>query len=91
MFARQIIRRETNVLPLVWCPQPTPTDPPIGFSVHRDRQRAGVVLKFGEGVPTQVSSSSSDRDSKLRAPSQNSSRVASKRGLNITKLTLFYV
>ncbi|GBO11827.1 hypothetical protein AVEN_224339-1 [Araneus ventricosus] len=45
-----------------------------------------VVLKFGEGVPAQVSSSSSDRGSKLRGPSQNSPRVASKRDVNITKL-----
>ncbi|GBM17247.1 hypothetical protein AVEN_223789-1 [Araneus ventricosus] len=33
-----------NVLPLVWCPQPTSTDSPIGFRVH-----VGVVRKFGEG------------------------------------------
>ncbi|GBM49551.1 hypothetical protein AVEN_1884-1 [Araneus ventricosus] len=33
-------------------------------------------------------SSSSDRCSKLRAPSQNSPRVASKRGVNITKPNL---
>ncbi|GBM76070.1 hypothetical protein AVEN_167490-1 [Araneus ventricosus] len=37
------------------------------------------------GVPAQVSSSSSDRGSKLRGPSQNSPRVASKRDVNITK------
>ncbi|GBM60854.1 hypothetical protein AVEN_179009-1 [Araneus ventricosus] len=43
---------------------------------------AGVVRKFGEGVSAQVSSSSSDRGSKLRA--QNSPRVASKRDVNIT-------
>ncbi|GBM73394.1 hypothetical protein AVEN_25053-1 [Araneus ventricosus] len=46
----------------------------------------GPVGKFGEGVPAQVSSSSSDRDSKLRGPSQNSPRVASKRDVNITNL-----
>ncbi|GBM29342.1 hypothetical protein AVEN_175982-1 [Araneus ventricosus] len=33
-----------------------------------------------------VSSSSSDRGSKLRGPSQNSPRVASKQAVNITKL-----
>ncbi|GBM68269.1 hypothetical protein AVEN_88841-1 [Araneus ventricosus] len=33
------------------------------------------------GVPAEVSSSSSDRGSKLRGPSQNSPRVASKRTL----------
>ncbi|GBM98997.1 hypothetical protein AVEN_133369-1 [Araneus ventricosus] len=47
---------------------------------------AGVVLKFGEGVPAQVSSSSSDSDSKLQGPSQNSPRIASKRVADITKL-----
>ncbi|GBN72378.1 hypothetical protein AVEN_76571-1 [Araneus ventricosus] len=52
------------------------------------RPPAGVAWKFGEGVPAQVSSSSSDRDSKLRGPSQNSPRVASKRDVNITKTKL---
>ncbi|GBL92177.1 hypothetical protein AVEN_91518-1 [Araneus ventricosus] len=45
----------------------------------------GVAWKFGEGVPAQVSSSSSDRGSKLRGSSQNSPHVASKRDVNITK------
>ncbi|GBM18459.1 hypothetical protein AVEN_66819-1 [Araneus ventricosus] len=40
------------------------------------RPPVGVAWKFGEGVPAQVSSSSSDRGSKLRGPSQNSPRVA---------------
>ncbi|GBM03722.1 hypothetical protein AVEN_134943-1 [Araneus ventricosus] len=40
------------------------------------RPPVGVAWKFGEGVPAQVSSSSSDSDSKLRGPSQNSPRVA---------------
>ncbi|GBN36930.1 hypothetical protein AVEN_203311-1 [Araneus ventricosus] len=40
----------------------------------------GVVRKFGGGEPAQVSSSSSDRGSKLRGPSQNSPRVAPKTG-----------
>ncbi|GBM26536.1 hypothetical protein AVEN_245261-1 [Araneus ventricosus] len=44
----------------------------------------GVARKFGEGVPAQVSSSSSDRGSKLRGPSLNSLRVASKRDVNLT-------
>ncbi|GBM79301.1 hypothetical protein AVEN_9937-1 [Araneus ventricosus] len=46
----------------------------------------GVVWKFGEGVPAQVSSSSSDGGSKLRGPSQNSPRAASKRDFNINKI-----
>ncbi|GBM41322.1 hypothetical protein AVEN_241482-1 [Araneus ventricosus] len=49
------------------------------------RPPIGVALKFGEGVPAQMSSSSSNRDSKLRGPSPNSCRVSSKRGSNITK------
>ncbi|GBN44597.1 hypothetical protein AVEN_190989-1 [Araneus ventricosus] len=50
------------------------------------RLPVGVAWKFGKGVPAQVSSSSSDRGSKLRGPSQNSPRVAAKRDVNITKL-----
>ncbi|GBM77695.1 hypothetical protein AVEN_184516-1 [Araneus ventricosus] len=46
----------------------------------------GVAWKFGEGV-AQVSSSSSDSGSKLRVPSQNSPRAASKRDVNTTKLS----
>ncbi|GBL85865.1 hypothetical protein AVEN_63191-1 [Araneus ventricosus] len=42
----------------------------------------GVVRKFCEGVPDQVSSSSSERGSKLRGPCQNNPRVASKRDDN---------
>ncbi|GBM34897.1 hypothetical protein AVEN_41448-1 [Araneus ventricosus] len=48
------------------------------------RPPAGVARKFGEGMPAQVSSSSSDRGSKLRGPSLNSPRAASKRDFNIT-------
>ncbi|GBM02392.1 hypothetical protein AVEN_138491-1 [Araneus ventricosus] len=44
-----------------------------------------MVRNFGEVVPTQISSSSSDRSSELRGSSQNSPRVASKRNINITK------
>ncbi|GBN71464.1 Tigger transposable element-derived protein 4 [Araneus ventricosus] len=46
----------------------------------------GVVRKFEEGVQAQVSSSSSDRDSKLWVRSQNIPCVASKRDANIAKL-----
>ncbi|GBM79067.1 hypothetical protein AVEN_86078-1 [Araneus ventricosus] len=53
------------------------------------RPPIGVVRKFGDGVPAQVSSSSSDRGPKLRCQSQESPRVASKRGVNITKLNNF--
>ncbi|GBN78424.1 hypothetical protein AVEN_154856-1 [Araneus ventricosus] len=51
------------------------------------RPRVDVVRKFEEGVPVQVSSSASYRGSKLRGPSQKSPRVASKRDVNITKLS----
>ncbi|GBM29887.1 hypothetical protein AVEN_246451-1 [Araneus ventricosus] len=50
--------------------------------VVAERPPAGVAWKLGEGVPAQVSSS--DRGSKLRGPSQNSPRVASKRDVNIS-------
>ncbi|GBO30512.1 hypothetical protein AVEN_226915-1 [Araneus ventricosus] len=40
------------------------------------RPPVGVSWKFGEGVPAQASSLSSDRGSKLRGLSQNSPRVA---------------
>ncbi|GBN21589.1 hypothetical protein AVEN_112388-1 [Araneus ventricosus] len=50
------------------------------------RPPVGVEWELGEGVPAQVLSSSSDRGSKLRGPSQISPRVASKRDVNITKL-----
>ncbi|GBM96667.1 hypothetical protein AVEN_29485-1 [Araneus ventricosus] len=52
---------------------------------------AGVVRKFGEEVPAQVSSSSSDRGRKLRGPSQNRPCVASKRGVNVTKLKITWL
>ncbi|GBL92689.1 hypothetical protein AVEN_119087-1 [Araneus ventricosus] len=44
-----------------------------------------------EGMPAQVPSSSSDRGSKLRGPSQNSPRVASKWNFNITKINSGYL
>ncbi|GBM00363.1 hypothetical protein AVEN_179183-1 [Araneus ventricosus] len=50
------------------------------------RPPVGAAWKFGDGVLAHLSSLSSDRDSKLRGPSQNSPRVASKRDVNITKL-----
>ncbi|GBM68736.1 hypothetical protein AVEN_263562-1 [Araneus ventricosus] len=49
------------------------------------RPPVGVARKFGEGVPAQVSSSSSDLGSKLRGPSLNSPRVASKRESHLTQ------
>ncbi|GBL85800.1 hypothetical protein AVEN_63142-1 [Araneus ventricosus] len=59
----------------------------LGKPIQRpERPPAGAVRKCGDGVPAQVSSSSSDRGSKLRGQSQNSPRVASKRDVNITKL-----
>ncbi|GBN90998.1 hypothetical protein AVEN_122358-1 [Araneus ventricosus] len=48
------------------------------------RHPAGVVRQFGEGLRSQVSFSV--RGSKLRCPSTNSSYVASKREIKITKL-----
>ncbi|GBM92342.1 hypothetical protein AVEN_116794-1, partial [Araneus ventricosus] len=56
-----------------------------GQVVGAKRPPVGVVPNFGEGVPAQVSSSSSDRGSKLRGPSQNNPYVASKRDANVTK------
>ncbi|GBM00525.1 hypothetical protein AVEN_77339-1 [Araneus ventricosus] len=50
------------------------------------RSYAGVVYKFGDRVPAQVWSLSTDRGSKLRGPSQNRPLVTSKRELNIIKL-----
>ncbi|GBO17695.1 hypothetical protein AVEN_13973-1 [Araneus ventricosus] len=43
---------------------------------------ADVARKFGEEVGAQMSTSSSDHDSKLRGPSQNSPRVALKQDVN---------
>ncbi|GBL80276.1 hypothetical protein AVEN_92206-1 [Araneus ventricosus] len=42
-----------------------------------------VVLKFGKGVPEQLSSSSSDNGSKLQGTPQSSPRVATKRNVHI--------
>ncbi|GBM18612.1 hypothetical protein AVEN_110279-1 [Araneus ventricosus] len=56
--------------------------------VIANRPNVGLAWNLGERVPSQVSSSSSDRRSKLRGPSQNSPRVASKRDVNITKLII---
>ncbi|GBM06425.1 hypothetical protein AVEN_266371-1 [Araneus ventricosus] len=62
---------------------------PVARYIIRSGQTSsgGVAWKFGKGVTAQVSSSSSDRDSKLRGPSQNSPRVASKRDVNIIQST----
>ncbi|GBN13246.1 hypothetical protein AVEN_101716-1 [Araneus ventricosus] len=49
-------------------------------------QSLSVVWKFGAEVSAQESSSSSDRGSKFRRPSQNSPRVASKRDVKITDI-----
>ncbi|GBM10161.1 hypothetical protein AVEN_258763-1 [Araneus ventricosus] len=46
------------------------------------RPLAGVVRKFRKGVPTQAQSTPSDGGSKLRCPSQNSSRIANVSKLN---------
>ncbi|GBL91499.1 hypothetical protein AVEN_136968-1 [Araneus ventricosus] len=52
----------------------------------RAKLYAGMVRKLGEGVLAQALSSSSERGSKLRGPSHNTPRVASKRDVTITKL-----
>ncbi|GBM69907.1 hypothetical protein AVEN_180122-1, partial [Araneus ventricosus] len=46
---------------------------------------AGVVRNFREVVAAQVSSSLFDRGSKLRGPTQNSTRAASKLDINVPK------
>ncbi|GBN42107.1 hypothetical protein AVEN_146484-1 [Araneus ventricosus] len=51
------------------------------------RPPVGVAWMSGDGVAAQASSSSPDRGSKSRGPSQNSPRVASKRYVNATKLS----
>ncbi|GBM95470.1 hypothetical protein AVEN_213838-1 [Araneus ventricosus] len=53
------------------------------------RPPAGVMRKFGNWVPAQVSYSLSDCGSKLRDPSQNIPSVASKRDVNKTKLLIY--
>ncbi|GBO00002.1 hypothetical protein AVEN_23008-1 [Araneus ventricosus] len=58
--------------------------------VMAKRPPAGVAWKLREGMSAQVSSSSSGRGSKLRGPSQNNPRVASKRDVDITKLVPKY-
>ncbi|GBO12627.1 hypothetical protein AVEN_168487-1 [Araneus ventricosus] len=76
----------------VTCSKPDSTEDPscVGFVVRKIMRRGtkhppvAVVRKFGEEVTAQVSSSSSDRGSKLRGQSQNSPRVDSKRDVNIT-------
>ncbi|GBN00202.1 hypothetical protein AVEN_99275-1 [Araneus ventricosus] len=72
-----------------WCTQLIPT-PSTLLDLRQKKSRKGsgsVVQKLGEGVPARVSSSSFDRGSKLRGSSQNSPHVASKRDVNITKLS----
>ncbi|GBN44890.1 hypothetical protein AVEN_120461-1 [Araneus ventricosus] len=61
-------------------------DPPrMGPAASPVIPPAGAVRKLGEGVPFQVSSSSSDRSSKLRSPTLNIPRVAAKRAANLTQ------
>ncbi|GBM92588.1 hypothetical protein AVEN_176144-1 [Araneus ventricosus] len=92
--AREIIR--SGQMSSRWCDAEVwrgvaSSDPPCMGPVVRKsyleakRPPASVERKFGEGVPAQVSSSSSDRDSELRGQSQNSPPDASKRDLNITQ------
>ncbi|GBN78078.1 hypothetical protein AVEN_134844-1 [Araneus ventricosus] len=50
------------------------------------RPPSGVMRKFGEGMPAQASSSSSDRVLRLRGPPQKNHRVAAKWDVNITML-----
>ncbi|GBM69472.1 hypothetical protein AVEN_168314-1 [Araneus ventricosus] len=49
------------------------------------RPPACMLRRFGEMVPAQVSSLSSDNGSKLRGPPQNNPRDTSIRDVNITK------
>ncbi|GBO32806.1 hypothetical protein AVEN_213850-1 [Araneus ventricosus] len=53
------------------------------------RPPVGVAWKFEEEVPAQMSSSLSDRGSKLRGSSQYSPHIASKRDINISETKLF--
>ncbi|GBM73501.1 hypothetical protein AVEN_74764-1 [Araneus ventricosus] len=48
--------------------------------VGAKRPPVGVAWKFGEGVPAQVSSSSSDRCSKLRGPTPKQPSCCFKTG-----------
>ncbi|GBM29118.1 hypothetical protein AVEN_40128-1 [Araneus ventricosus] len=64
-------------------PEGSSYEPLVTRAIMREPQPVGMAWKFGEGVPAQVSSASYDRGSKLRGPSQNSPRVAAKRGVNI--------
>ncbi|GBM86279.1 hypothetical protein AVEN_79806-1 [Araneus ventricosus] len=48
------------------------------------RWRYGSLVR---GPPAQLPSSSSDHGSECRSPSQNSPRLASKRGTSLTKLS----
>ncbi|GBO46328.1 hypothetical protein AVEN_252074-1 [Araneus ventricosus] len=72
---------------LVWMPQRYAEDPPsttacwtLNMLSWIKHSSACVVRKFGDGVVSvQVSSSSTDRSSKLRGQTQINPRVASKR------------
>ncbi|GBO03655.1 hypothetical protein AVEN_225656-1 [Araneus ventricosus] len=65
--------------------KPDPTEDPT-YMLRVKRFPIGVVGQLGEGALAQAPLSSSDRSSKLRGPSQNSPRVASKWHVNIAKL-----
>ncbi|GBM25316.1 hypothetical protein AVEN_232455-1 [Araneus ventricosus] len=65
--------------------KPDPTEDPK-YMLRVKRFLIGVVGQLGEGALAQAPPSSSDRGSKLRGPSQNSPRVASKWHVNIAKL-----
>ncbi|GBL81762.1 hypothetical protein AVEN_93526-1 [Araneus ventricosus] len=61
---------------------------PVAREIMRSGQTSSLWCgaNFGEGVPAQVSSSSSDHGSKLRGPFQNALHFVSKRDVNISKL-----
>ncbi|GBO39768.1 hypothetical protein AVEN_223152-1 [Araneus ventricosus] len=59
------------------------------YVVAKQAHVAGVVWKLGDGGGKPgVKTSPSDRGSKLRGPSQNNRRIASKWDVNTTKLKL---
>ncbi|GBM33001.1 hypothetical protein AVEN_263495-1 [Araneus ventricosus] len=57
----------------------------LDLNLRREFRWPFIIASVSHPI-IQMSSSSSDRGSKLRGPSQNSPRVASKRDVNITKL-----
>ncbi|GBN53968.1 hypothetical protein AVEN_113319-1 [Araneus ventricosus] len=74
------------------CSKPDSTEDPYvrqlrvrSYVVGQTSSRLCCTGLWREGVPAQVSSSSPERGSKLRRPSQNSPRVAPNRDVNIIK------